>query len=118
MSPIIATPPGPEVPPGPITPQPAPDLTPWTAELRLAALREGWLLSETDTATDGPLLVQCVDWPGEVAKALELDFVPPRLSDDGVAWQVLRAGQQRHHEVAMALLTLHNPGELQRVLGA
>lgn len=77
-----------------------------------AAVREGWLLSPTDTSANGPLRVQRVDDPEGVRGAWHLPFPVPALAADSEAWALVRDGQQPHHHAARALLAQFNPLEL------
>ncbi|MYM92686.1 TA system toxin CbtA family protein [Duganella vulcania] len=72
----------------------------WTPEMDTAALKEGWLLSETSDMT-----IQCqrVDCPDD-HEELGLDFTVPQLSGDEEAHRIVREGNEAHHRMARAIL--------------
>lgn len=89
------------------------DLSRWDPDLELAALKEGWILSESYGSENGPLQVQRVDDPQAVREAdSSIDFEIPTLASDDVAWERVREGSEAHHLVARELLARYNPSEL------
>lgn len=93
------------------------DLTTWTDEHLTAALREGWVLSDSTGSENGPLQVQRVDDPDGVREAdPSIDFDIPHLESDDAAWEIIRSGVQPHHFAARQLLEEYNPAELALIL--
>jgi hypothetical protein len=72
-----------------------------------AALREGWILSETSHDT---IECQRIDDPDAWCED-GLDFMPPKLASEAEAWRIVIMGTQPHHIQARKLLAEHSPKE-------
>lgn len=76
-----------------------------------AALREGWVLSDTSGSENGPYQIQRVDCPEDH----DSGFPIPLLDSDNDAWTVVLTGQEPHHKAALEFIKGSNPIEYEAI---
>lgn len=84
---------------------------PWTHDLRMAALREGWDIFDSRGSDAGPIQVQRIDDPED----LDFEFKVPYLENDDHAMLIVRTGTGEHHKVARQIIATHNPEDFERM---
>lgn len=76
-----------------------------------AALREGWVLSDTSGSENGPYQIQRVDCPED----WESGFPIPLLESDNDAWTIVLIGREPHHKAALEFIEESNPIEYEAI---
>lgn len=77
-----------------------------------AALREGWVVSDTSGSENGPYQIQCVVCP----EGHDSGFPIPLLDSDNDAWTVVLTGQEPHHKAALEFIKEANPLEYDSIM--